>query len=1001
MSLSSKFLGWDRPLVEIAAERLHACGRGRLPMDFSHLLVVVPTAEAARLLRERLAALCLDPAEKSGGAVNLRIVMPERLIDRPETASESQTFLAWFETLRAAADRKYGDLSCLFRNDVLARFKDSAEVLLGWGETLQQFRKRLAGEGFALADVAEKLNALNGEGEEHGRFTELLELEKRYLETLAAATNRPDPAVALLEAVAHPRLPATVEQVILIDCADLAGAPRKLLENSGAQIECWINAPAEHREHFDEFGCPEPGYWNSFRIGVDVDRQLRIVPRPDQQARKILDLLVAAAAKGNLPSAVGVLDPEVADALEVRAELAAGTAPDRNKVPKIFVPRELPLAELPWSQLLAAIVRLSWDATVTAAAEIWRSPFFDDYARSELRIDRRKALELLDELRGKNFVDDAELLDRLLKNRRDEIEKQLEGAEEDERPALLASLVGIGSLQKLAFLRVKWRTKLHDDAKDLPTAAFEILGEIGRACRCRHLDFSRSESELRALAQTVAELAELKVTHRRSELIALLLRRRLAAVTITPTGGDSADDVDAVGFLELPWRNVKTMLIAGFNEENFSGGDGDDIFLPDNAREALGMMTREKRRAADALRFAALAAGHDLYILCGRSSQSGETLFPARLLFQCAEAELPRRVGDLLKGRLVEEPPPTAGGMPPFLPWSIPKDEMRKRMSITGFSAYLKCPTNFYLETILGLRRQDPEPPELDPAAWGTFTHEVLQVCPRKRAELPPGETLASAMLDIFEDKRRRWFGDNPPGLVKLQCRMIRDSFEYFARTQDAEFDAGWEIVRTEFPVNVPWEKLFKAIFPDEPDEEWRRGITLSGKIDRIDFRENQGGPELRVLDYKTRKGGETPQKVHLAYPRKTPPFAAERSAPDEITRTGAIKTRYWSDLQLPLYVLLVKHVLRGADGIPRADRISAGYFNLPLELTETGIRTFDELNTPGMLESAARCADKLLYLIFEKQVFWPSVADGFTVFRDADIAMTKFLNPFSDRSGS
>ena len=130
--------------------------------------------------------------------------------------------------------------------------------------------------------------------------------------------------------------------------------------------------------------------------------------------------------------------------------------------------------------------------------------------------------------------------------------------------------------------------------------------------------------------------------------------------------------------------------------------------------------------------------------------------------------------------------------------------------------------------------------------------------------------------------------------------------------------------------------------------------------------------------------------------------WAEDRYALDEIVKTtGKVKTNYWADLQLPLYVLLAKHILPDLGVIPRAEKISAGYFNLPLELTETEIKIFNELDEPAVLESAARCADKLLHKIFEEQIFWPPAEDVFTVYQDAEIATAQILDPFSNRSGS
>ena len=125
-SITRVFLDWTRPLVETAAERLRGMARGGFPADFSHVLVAAPTAEAGRQLRLRVAERCAD----LGGAVNLRIAQPEQLMDLGETAGQEQVLMAWLDTLARADQRDFPEL---FRTDVLERFRDSADILVGWG----------------------------------------------------------------------------------------------------------------------------------------------------------------------------------------------------------------------------------------------------------------------------------------------------------------------------------------------------------------------------------------------------------------------------------------------------------------------------------------------------------------------------------------------------------------------------------------------------------------------------------------------------------------------------------------------------------------------------------------------------------------------------------------------------------------------------------------------------------------------------------------------------
>ena len=66
---SRVFLGWEKPLPQLAVQRLLAYAEKSVPVDFSNYRIVVPTAEAGRLLREALAEYSMD------GVIGLEILM--------------------------------------------------------------------------------------------------------------------------------------------------------------------------------------------------------------------------------------------------------------------------------------------------------------------------------------------------------------------------------------------------------------------------------------------------------------------------------------------------------------------------------------------------------------------------------------------------------------------------------------------------------------------------------------------------------------------------------------------------------------------------------------------------------------------------------------------------------------------------------------------------------------------------------------------------------------
>src|ERR1700683_145766 len=100
MPVRRHFLPWDQPLLPQVVEFLSGAWAGTGPLDLASVLVVVPTKQAGRRLREALAA----HASASGQAgFPPRVLTPEALIAPvPGSASRLESLLAWARTLQAA-----------------------------------------------------------------------------------------------------------------------------------------------------------------------------------------------------------------------------------------------------------------------------------------------------------------------------------------------------------------------------------------------------------------------------------------------------------------------------------------------------------------------------------------------------------------------------------------------------------------------------------------------------------------------------------------------------------------------------------------------------------------------------------------------------------------------------------------------------------------------------------------------------------------------------------
>jgi ATP-dependent helicase/nuclease subunit B len=169
-----------------------------------------------------------------------------------------------------------------------------------------------------------------------------------------------------------------------------------------------------------------------------------------------------------------------------------------------------------------------------------------------------------------------------------------------------------------------------------------------------------------------------------------------------------------------------------------------------------------------------------------------------------------------------------------------------------------------------------------------------------------------------------------------VQLESARQRLGRLAEVQAEVRAAGWLIEEVERPFQLDVA-----------------GLTVSGKIDRIERHETTG--VRRVIDYKTSDRAVEPWEAHLR------PARREEMAPDFARVDLDGREHVWTDLQLPLYLRAV--------AAPGA-LVDCAYFNLPKAVSETRLSPWIGY-TPALAESAWRCAEGVAEAIRAGR-FWP-----------------------------
>ena len=903
------FLPWDRPLLPQAVEFLAEGWGGDGPLDLSRQLVVVPTAQSGRRLRE---ALAQHAAGRGRAAFPPRVLTPEVLLSSglaATPASRLDSLLAWAGIFRRL---ELSDFREVFPVDPPAR--NFAWALRLAGEFIQ-LQSTLAEVGLNLRGVSAGAWAKEEDFPEAARWRQLGELERCYDEELAGRGLR-DAQAAKISAAQAPAPLVDLARVVVLATPDplplalvALGAHARTLP-----VEVVVFAPPSESGAFDAWGRPLAPGWEARLLNLpDFEDGVHLCADPEAQADRI-----AAAARGyGNPDgrlAAGVADSEVLPPLE--SALARAGIVSFN--PEGRLRRRDGLY-----QLLAALAALAREPAFSNAEALARCPDFLAFLTVRLGRDFLPArwLEGLDELHARHLP------------------ATLAGARAH-APALERFPEVGPALDTVEEMRALLTTG------DFATATAAALALIFGA---RSLDLAREpdarlEDSAGVWTGVLTECAAAKADLAPGEWwdLALQLFGDSRRTEDRPAGA-----LELQGWLELLWEAAPHLVVAGCNDGRVPDAVVGDPFLPEALRARLGLKTNAARFARDAYLLAALAASRArdgrLDLLVGRVSATGEPLRPSRLLFRCAGADLPRRV------KFLFGPAPVAQPNPPWRrAWRLqpPPAAPLQRLRVTAFSDYLKCPFRFYLKHVLRLESVDPHKSELDAMNFGTLCHGALEDMGRAPAlrDCADPAVLRAFLLDALERGARAQYGTELTLPLVIQLESARQRLARAAEIQAEQRAQGWVIQES--------EKKFALKIGE---------IEVNGKIDRI---ESQGGTGFRrVLDYKTSDAAATPFKAHCRRPGR-----GTRAAP-ACARFTADGTEYvWTDLQLPLYLQAL--VGPGPEAGRSAPPTLLGYFNLPKATGETGLALWEDY-TPEVHAAATRCVEGVSAAI-QAGIFWP-----------------------------
>lgn len=790
------FLPWDRPLLPQAAAWLAGEWTGNGPLDLTRVLIVVPTRQSGRRLREALAA---HAAERGQAVFAPRVVTPETLIadlTGSGTASRLESLLAWASVLRSAAATEASEV---FPSGVPAN--DDAGALRLAGEFVR-LQSQLAEGGLRFEDVANRTPA------ETERWRQLAALEAEFDRVLATCGRRDAQAAKI--AAARTGVDGTkYDRVILLATPDPLPLAITALQNLSA-VDVVIFAPESEAAALDEWGRPVATAWSRRELVLpDFSKRVHLCADATTQAEQMAALAREYGEPDGL-LAVGAADPTLPPLLE--GALA------REGV-KVFNPEGRPRRQEGLYHLLSALAALARADDFAAVEQLARCPDVLAWLRARLG-EGFSAMEFLEEL------------DRLRA-------RHLPGTLDDARRHSAVPALG---------LIVELRARLAADRFPINVAA--VLAEIFAARRSEPGNEAdgRLHESAAAWAELMRECAEARGKFPGLDETAWW---ELALRTFgeqQQTGDKPAGALELQGWLELLYEDAPHLVVAGFNDGRVPEAVAGDAFLPESLRVKLELKSNEARFARDAYLLTTLAASRPRFdVLFGKFSEQGEALRPSRLLLRCTDADLPARVAFLFR-----EPPPPAANPPWRRTWKLvpPRQKPGGRVGVTALKAWLACPFRFYLRQVLKMEPVDPAKGELDAFDFGRLCHAALEAMGREAGlrDCTDAGVLEKFLLGALEREVAARYGKNLALPLVVQLESARQRLAHAAAVQASERAAGWVTIEVERAFEIPLGGLTVSGRIDRIDRHAQTGVVRVLDYKTSDSPVSPGEAHLRSL---------------------------------------------------------------------------------------------------------------------------------------------------------
>lgn len=436
---------------------------------------------------------------------------------------------------------------------------------------------------------------------------------------------------------------------------------------------------------------------------------------------------------------------------------------------------------------------------------------------------------------------------------------------------------------------------------------------------------------LKQFEQTIEEKSELITLRTLRSFMFELIRQ-----TKIPFSGEPVSNLQIMGMLETRALDFERIIILSVNEGMIPQAKRQNSLIPYDAAQAVGLPTHQHQEAVMSYHFYRLLQRakevHMLYTSTNDAPGGGErSRFIRQVEYELSQYNPQIRIANktvVLESRAQEQ-----------LDEAVQKDDAMiavirayldgKGIFPTHLNEFIRCPMQFYLKHIVGVKEKEEVEEELGMDKIGTWLHAALERLDNEffLKKVDPSEEQIKAILrKEFNEKFKGYVTDM--GLNRIYYQIGEQQILIFLKHHMLQKPRR-EILAAEQPLSTKIELVLQGTYTP---------VRIGGKIDRIEQAEDG---TLYVMDYKT-GSVELTGKQKLADPIKREEVI--RTDPDR--KMGYVR-QLWMYEYLMYRKMLDEHGLRLGDTVYGFGdyAVKSGFYSFrdpknlianPLDLTET-----------------------------------------------------------------